>query len=376
MKKLFFVLTVLLFAAVRVTFAQGTSINTTGAEPHASAILDISSTNQGILLPRLTAAQRTAIPSPAAGLMVYQTDASVGFHYYNGSQWSMVGNTPAGSTIGDLLYWNGTNWTVVPAGVNGQVLTMSGGIPVWSGCSLPDAGAVSGTATVTVGASVTLTGSVSGGSWSSSNTTVATVGTAGAVTGIAAGTSTISYTVANSCGSASATLVVTVTAPSITIGASYGGGVIAYILQPGDPGYSATTVHGLIAAAADQSVGATWYNGSSIATGATGTAIGTGAANTTAIVTAQGSGSYAAIICENLVLNGYSDWYLPSKDELAKLLLNKAAIGGFVSTGASNFYWSSSEMNPGIAWMQYAVSGGITGNGKNYSGYVRAIRGF
>jgi hypothetical protein len=70
--------------------------NTTGevgigtATPNASALLDVSSTTKGILIPRMTGAQRNAIPSPTTGLLTFQTDASAGFYYYNGSSWVSV----------------------------------------------------------------------------------------------------------------------------------------------------------------------------------------------------------------------------------------------------------------------------------------------
>lgn len=55
--------------------------------PDASAVLDIqsSSNNKGILIPRMTQAQRNAISSPATGLMIFQTDGNVGFYFYDGS---------------------------------------------------------------------------------------------------------------------------------------------------------------------------------------------------------------------------------------------------------------------------------------------------
>jgi hypothetical protein len=62
--------------------------------------------------------------------------------------------------------------------------------------------------------------------------------------------------------------------------------------------------------------------------------LGTGNANTNTVVSNQGAGNYAAKLCSDLVLGSYSDWYLPSKDELNKLFLNKTAIGGF----ANNYY--------------------------------------
>ena len=79
------VIAILFFSAAA---AQGFSINTTGAPANGSAMLDVQSTTKGLLLPRMTKAQKNAITTPATGLLVYQVAPdSVGFHYYNGTQW-------------------------------------------------------------------------------------------------------------------------------------------------------------------------------------------------------------------------------------------------------------------------------------------------
>src|SRR5690242_8252768 len=85
MKKLF-LLPILLLTFVHAR-SQSVGIGTT--IPNASSILDLSSTTKGLLAPRMTTAQRTAIVSPANGLMVYDTNTN-SFWFYNGSSWNAV----------------------------------------------------------------------------------------------------------------------------------------------------------------------------------------------------------------------------------------------------------------------------------------------
>ena len=67
--------------------SQGVAINNDNSTPDPSAMLDVKSTSKGLLVPRMTQAQRTAITTPANGLLVYQTDNPSGFYYYSGAGW-------------------------------------------------------------------------------------------------------------------------------------------------------------------------------------------------------------------------------------------------------------------------------------------------
>lgn len=73
------------------------SINTDGSSADASAMLDVKSTDQGFLPPRMTQAQRDGISSPAAGLLIYQTDETPGYYYYTGTDWIGITGTGSGA---------------------------------------------------------------------------------------------------------------------------------------------------------------------------------------------------------------------------------------------------------------------------------------
>jgi hypothetical protein len=82
------------------TFSQSVGINTTGTFPDPSAQLDVNATDKGILIPRMTNDQRIAITTPATGLMVYQTNASSGFWYFDGAAWKeMSVSSPAATNF-------------------------------------------------------------------------------------------------------------------------------------------------------------------------------------------------------------------------------------------------------------------------------------
>ena len=169
----------------------------------------------------------------------------------------------------------------------------------------------------------------------------------------------------------------TTTAPSI--GDTYQGGIVFYLDSNGG---------GLIAAPTDQSTGADWgCYGTAGNFGADGSAIGTGAQNTIDIELGCTTPGTAADICANLTLGGYSDWFLPSKDELNLMWTNLAdSDGDGQNTGPSdpnnlggfsaNSYWSSTENLYDDAWKQ-SFNDGYQGNdGKNGYDYVRSVRAF
>ncbi len=83
-----------------------TSISATGTAPHASAMLDVQATNKGILIPRMTTAQRSAIATPATGLLVFDTNTG-GFWFYNGSAWADLSSGSGGTS----------NWTQATGGI-------------------------------------------------------------------------------------------------------------------------------------------------------------------------------------------------------------------------------------------------------------------
>jgi hypothetical protein len=187
-------------------------------------------------------------------------------------------------------------------------------------------------------------------------------------------TSPVTYTV-TAADTTTQAYVVTVTS-TLKIGDTYGGGIVAYIYQSGDPGYVAGETHGLIVTGGDLiGLGIRWDNGSTQTVGTTSTALGTGSANTDAIIAVQGpvATSYAAGLARAYTGGGHSDWYLPSKDELHKAYLNKAAIGG---SWDSRYYWTSSELSAVSAYVEDFTNGHQTAPVKTGPQGVRAFRSF
>jgi len=174
----------------------------------------------------------------------------------------------------------------------------------------------------------------------------------------------------NSAGTAYGSEISLTTMPVFTIGQSYQGGLIFYL--------DATKKHGLICAPTDQSGGASWGCSGTSITNSNGTSTGTGQANTSAIVSGCATIGIAAKICNDLILGGYSDWYLPSRFELGFVYSNLVAkgLGGFQSNNNYYYFWSSSQYTSTDSYLQSFSNGYTYITSKNSSFRVRAIRTF
>ena len=163
------------------------------------------------------------------------------------------------------------------------------------------------------------------------------------------------------------------TSTGYSIGDTYQGGIIFFLTG------TYPNQHGLVCTETDQSTGAQWGCSGTIITGADGTSIGTGNQNTIDIINDCSSLGIAAQICYDLDLNGYNDWFLPSKDELGLIFTNLKAnnIGNF----KDGYYWSSSELGIYFAWRCNFVDGQFNQWDKNRPSTisntsVRAVRAF
>jgi hypothetical protein len=288
---------------------------------------------------------------------------------------------PNGNTAGDMLYWNGTGWAIIPAGSNGDTLEFCSGVPVWGGNASVSTTAIS---------SITSSGAVSGGTITGACSGIVERGVVYATTTnpTTANTKVISgatnpYTASISGLSPSTTYYVrayvttgngtvygsqvSFTTADATVGdAGPGGGIIFY-----DKGSYSSGWRYLEAAASDQSTGAVWCSISSTLFGASGTAIGTGKTNTTA---AAACTSGAIKIAKSYTGGGFTDWFLPSLNEVNQMYVQRAVLG--IGNTASDNYWTSSETSDVNAYlMQFSNTAQLTSS-KNNTMHVRAVRQF
>jgi hypothetical protein len=163
----------------------------------------------------------------------------------------------------------------------------------------------------------------------------------------------------------------TTNAPPLAIGMSFAGGIIFHLDNTGE--------HGLVCAPSDQGNFQWGCYGINILNHigmGTETILGFGATNTDYIMAGCTERPIAASVCADLVLNGFSDWYLPSISELQLMYsrLHLQGLGGF--DNGYSFYWSSSQSNEFSAWSMMFTNGGIYARDKGNYAQVRAVRTF
>jgi hypothetical protein len=300
-----------------------------------------------------------------------------------------------GTTPGQMLYWNGSAWVTVNPGGTGLIMTICDGVPTWGPCPTKVPVVTTKDATCRNGQSFTAGGEVllDGGAavterglcWSlNANPTIAdnktTDGTgAGKYTSIPSGLqpNTKYYfrayaTNSNGTGYGNEFSLTTPTDTTPVIGCYYQGGILYYILREGDPGYSKDMVHGLIVMPSQKfselySFGCLDF----LYTWGLGFKIGEGKSNTKFIVENCPDQFSAAKICYDYEINGYDDWFLPSRDEMIKLYLYRVNNG-------LNHEWSftsTKNQNDGSI-IVIRDTGGLLGYNPNQAGTLTAIRSF
>ncbi|MEN8884956.1 MAG: DUF1566 domain-containing protein, partial [Winogradskyella sp.] len=245
----------------------------------------------------------------------------------------------------------------------------TGGLPITSYTATSSPGNFTGTLTQAGSGTITVTGLTNGTAY----------------------TFTVVATNAVGVSNASAASNAVTPLPPPSIGDFRGGGVVFYVAPtPTDLDGDGDLDTVLVCSIVDQNSGIQWYNGSYTTTGATNRVIGSGSANTAAIISSQGvtATNYAAGIAQAYNGGGYTDWFLPSWDEMLKIVTYKNQIsnasvanGGTVvrTDYPNNFYWSSTEYsNTTAIVLRINPTGGppTYGWNKNLTYRVRAVRAF
>ena len=310
-----------------------------------SAVLDVNSTTQGFLPPRMTQAQRDAIYSPAAGLIVWCTDCGTNglFSAYNGTGWSELQLTNTAGTVPTVNTYPVVSFGYSSATVGGEVLLSGGSSVLAKGLcysKLPNPN-------ITDFNTSTDTGN---GAMSyfinnlDSNSIYYVRAYAQNANGIAYG-SQQTFT----------------TKTVLAVGDTFGGGIVAYLLDGDDVGYVNGEQHGIIISQFD-------YYGTAVPFGfcasnsysgypfiqsnpliidstKTSNALLSGHRNTLAIMSACSYPYNIISLIDSYSVNGYSDWVVPSyHDLLYGIIPNRVKINLSLASNQqlSTSYWCSS----------------------------------
>lgn len=311
--------------------------------------------------------------------------------FVRGPEGSGSGSSLAdGNNPGDMYFWDGNDWAFIPIGSPGQVLQINtSGLPQWAGGGYAtvltlDASAI-GAQTATLngdiledgGSAITEKGFVYG--TTPAPTLTNEVLTAGSGTGSFNATATgldigqtyyVRAYATNDAGTVYGNEIVFTTNSTYNLGdIGPAGGFIFY-----DKGEYTDGWRYMEAAPVDQSTGVNWGCSGTLIPGSLPSAIGFGPANTQAIRGTCTSANTAAARCDTYELNGFTDWFLPSRMELQ--LMHSNLNAGTASFNTLSTYWSSTQNNnisaQGVSW-----STGNTINQNKVVDYrVRAARRF
>jgi hypothetical protein len=341
-------------------------LNVGTAIGESSAIVDVTSTTQGFLPPRMTQVQRDAISNPAEGLIVWCTDCGLNglLSAFDGLGWITISLTTSNGTIPQLTTLPISTYGFSSATFGGNILN-DGGAPIL-------ARGICYSAAPNPNISNSLTQITSG------------TGTfAEFVTNL--DTNTTYYVRAfatNANGTAYGNQVIFTTKSVLSLGQLYQGGIIYYLLQPSDKEYVMGEQHGLIALPWD------YYNNTLTWAGAncgisqvvTTNFVGDGAINSNnaynACSTVVPEG--AIQIAYNLIVNGYSDWHVPSSGELLKMM--QSSVFAQLNL-TNNRYWSSTKTSSSGISTWSRVGNNISGYNQSHNSnpgqyYLRVIRYF
>ncbi|TVR83543.1 MAG: DUF1566 domain-containing protein [Chitinophagaceae bacterium] len=296
----------------------------------------------------------------------------------------------AGSTPGDLLIWDGQDWSLIPVGSPGQSFQIgTNGLPQWAGGGYatvitdsvnnitPIAATVFAEITADGGSAITERGFVYSTSPAPNLTDSVVVSGSGTgnfsetLSGLEIGqTYFVRAYATNDAGTVFGNQISFQTLSTFTLGSiGPAGGFIFY-----DKGEYSDGWRYMEAAPTDQSTGINWGCSGTLIPGSLPSAIGFGPANTQAIIGTCTSVNIAARRCSDLIINGYDDWFLPSRMELQLMYQNlNLAAASFNTISA---YWSSTQNN-NISAQAVSFSTGNTINQNKVVDYrVRAARRF
>jgi hypothetical protein len=327
--------------------------------PDPTSVLDVNSSTKGMLVPRMLQSQKNAITMPAQGLLIYQTDQTKGFYYYDNG-WIYINSVgPQGANGLNTLF----RTTIENPGINCN----TGGIKIEAGLDannsgVLDAGEINNLLTKYVCngniGSPGPTGSP-GSNGSNGRNTVAKTTTEPAGANCAKGGVKLEFGIDGNSNNildpaevnSALTKYVcngnTVGSFDHYIGEAFGGGVIFHLWKD-----AAAVEHGLVVCQTGLvGSGGAWSNVSSTAIGITARSTWDGLNNCAAIVSQAGHTQSAAGQALLFISNTATDWYLPSYAEMNLLWTNFFNVSKTISTisGASDIplftFWTSTESN-------------------------------